>query len=200
MNMDTNKTKGQKALKKEIFDWLDTIVIAVIAVIFIFTALFRVATIVGDSMQNTFFENERIVITKLFYKPQVGDVVVISRNADNSTDKESYQEPIIKRVIATGGQYVDIDFKSGNVYVGYTQSDMELLYEPYIKIPTYNKGDVEFPLYVPEGTVFVLGDNRAESLDSRYSSIGLVDEKNILGKAVFRIYPFTKIGAVGNYE
>lgn len=197
--MKTEESQDKK-FKATLFDWLDTIVIAVIAVIFIFTAVFRVATIVGDSMQNTFFEGEKVVISRLFYTPKAGDVVVVSRNVDNSTDINSYQEPIIKRVIATGGMYVDIDFERGNVYVGYTQSEMELIHEPYIKVPTYKKGDVEFPIYVPEGQVFLLGDNRGDSLDSRYRAIGLVDEKNILGKVVLRIYPFNKIGVIKNYE
>ena len=195
-----NEKSQSKNVKSFVFEWLDTIVVAVIVVVFIFTVVFRAATIVGNSMQNTFFEGERVIITRLFYEPKQGDVVVVSRNVDNSTDREGYQEPIIKRVIATGGMYVDIDFTTGNVYVGYAQSNMELLYEPYIKAPTYQRGDVEFPLYVPEGKVFLLGDNRGDSLDSRFEAIGLVDEENILGKAVFRIYPFKKIGAINDYE
>ena len=189
-----------KKFKKSLFEWLDTIVIAIIAVVFVITVVFRTATIVGNSMQNTFFEGERVIITKLFYEPEQGDVIVISRNVHNLTDQNSYQEPIIKRVIATGGMYVDIDFDNGEVYVGYTQSEMKLLDEPYIKMPTKKRGDVEFPLYVPEGKVFVMGDNRADSLDSRYSEIGLIDEKDILGKAIFRVYPFDKIGGIYNYE
>lgn len=190
----------KKDLKKSIFEWLDMIVVAVIAVVFIAIVGCRVATIVGNSMQNTFFNGEKVLITKLFYEPEQGDVVVISRNSNNDTDKDNYQEPIIKRIIATGGMYVDIDFESGNVYTGYTQSEMKLLKEPYIKVPTTKKGDVEFPLYIPEGKVFVLGDNRGDSLDSRYSEIGLIDEKDILGKAIFRIFPFTKIGGIKSYE
>ena len=190
----------KKDLKKSIFEWLDMIVVAVIVVVFIAIVGCRVATIVGNSMQNTFFNGEKILISKLFYEPAPGDVVVISRNSNNDIDKDNYQEPIIKRIIATGGMYVDIDFKTGNVYTGYIQSDMKLLDEPYIKTLTVKRGDVEFPLYVPEGKIFVLGDNRGDSLDSRYSEIGLIDEKDILGKAIFRIFPFTKIGGIENYE
>lgn len=190
----------QKDLKKSFFDWMDMLVVAIIAVVFICTAGFRVAIVIGNSMQNTFLGGERVLITKLFYEPEQGDVVVISRNINNLTDQDSYQEPIIKRIIATGGMYVDINYNDGNVYVGYTNSDMQLLDEPYIKTKTHKRGDVEFPLYVPEGKVFVMGDNRSDSLDSRYSEIGLIDEKDILGKAIFRIYPFNKIGGIYDYE
>ncbi len=200
MEKYVSKHTVKKDLKKSLFDWLDTIVIAVIVVVFITTVIFRTATIIGDSMQNTFFEGEKVIITKLFYEPKPKDVVVVSRNFYNVTDHGSYQEPIIKRVIATGGMYVDIDFEKGEVYTGYTQSDMNVLYEPYIKALTHKKGDVEFPIFVPEGKVFVLGDNRADSLDSRYSEIGLVDEKDILGKVILRIFPFDRIGGVFNYE
>ena len=194
------KFNDKNELKKMLFDWLDTIVISVIAVIFITTVMFRTATIIGDSMQNTFFAGERVVISKLFYEPTCGDVVVISRNVENRTELNSYQEPIIKRIIATGGMYVDIDFDNGEVYTGYSQSNMKRLDEPYIKVPTKKRGEVKFPLYVPKGKVFVLGDNRGDSLDSRYTAIGLIDEKDILGKVIFRIFPFDRIGGVYNYE
>lgn len=185
---------------KEIIEWLEVIATAVIAVVVIFCFIFRVATIDGDSMLNTLYGGDvygrnadKVIITNLGYEPKNGDIVVISRNAENSIESQSTsQGPIIKRVIATGGQTVDIDFEVGSVYV-----DGALLKEDYISSPTTNRADVQFPLYVPEGYIFVLGDNRAESLDSRFSQIGengLVDTRYVLGHAVFRIYPFNKIG------
>ena len=96
---------------------------------------------------------------------------------------------IIKRVIAVAGQTVDIDFSRGIVMV-----DGQVLEEPYISEPTYMKRDVQFPVTVPEGCVFVMGDNRNRSLDSRDSSIGMIDQQSILGKAVFRLFPFQKMG------
>lgn len=185
---------------KEIIEWLEVIATAVIAVVVIFCFVFRVATIDGDSMLNTLYGGDiygrnadKVIITNLGYTPKNGDIVVISRNAENSIESQSTsQGPIIKRVIATGGQTVDIDFEVGDVYV-----DGVLLKEDYISSPTTNRADVEFPLYVPEGYIFVLGDNRAESLDSRFSQIGengLVDTRYVLGHAIFRIYPFNKIG------
>ena len=196
--------KPEKHKYQELFDWMETIIIALVSVVVIFSLFFRLAVIVGPSMQNTLYENERVIITNFLYKPQYGDIVVISRNSGNSVDGiATSREPIIKRVIATGGQYVDIDFASGKVYVGDDLSNMTELDEPYVNGPTILKGDVEFPVYVKEGYVFVLGDNRNNSTDSRSSSIGeegLVDERYILGKAIYRVWPFKSIGGLENNE
>ena len=196
--------KSEKHKYQELFDWMETIIIALVSVVVIFSLFFRLAVIVGPSMQNTLYENERVIITNFLYKPQYGDIVVISRNSGNSVDGiATSREPIIKRVIATGGQYVDIDFASGKVYVGDDLSNMTELDEPYVNGPTILEGDVEFPVYVKEGYIFVLGDNRNNSTDSRSSSIGeegLVDERYILGKAIYRVWPFKSIGGLENNE
>ena len=196
--------KPEKHKYQELFDWMETIIIALVSVVVIFSLFFRLAVIVGPSMQNTLYENERVIITNFLYKPQYGDIVVISRNSGNSVDGiATSREPIIKRVIATGGQYVDIDFASGKVYVGDDLSNMTELDEPYVNGPTLLEGDVEFPVYVKEGYIFVLGDNRNNSTDSRSSSIGeegLVDERYILGKAIYRVWPFKSIGGLENNE
>lgn len=202
---EEEKTTAKKSLNgKEIFEWLDIIVTSMIAVVIIFTFLFRLVTIVGDSMQNTFYGGEKVVITNLFYEPEYGDVVVISRNAhNNALENKAFAEPIIKRVIATGGQYVDINFDTGVVFVGDDPSTMKPLSEPYTKAPTYTRADVEFPVFVPEGYVFVLGDNRNDSKDSRFKEIGeggLVNKKYILGKAVFRAFPFSRAGVIKGVE
>lgn len=194
----------KKPVSKDLFDWIDTIVIALVSVVIVFTFFFRIATIVGPSMQNTLYSGERVIISNLFYEPQYGDIVVVSRNTDNTVgETPSGREPIIKRVIATEGQYVDINFETGKVYVGPDLSNMTELNEPYTKTPTNLRYDIEFPIYVEEGHVFVLGDNRNDSVDSRSSSIGnggLVDKRYILGKAVCRIWPFDAIGGLGYDE
>lgn len=197
MNNNENLEEKTVNFRKDLFDWLDVIISSVIAVIIIFSFLFRVATIKGESMENTLYNDEKVIISDLFYQPKFGDIVVISRNTSNATENAGNSEPIIKRVIATEGQYVDIDFLEGKVYVGYDLANMTLLDEPYIKTPTNNPGNVNFPVYVDEGHIFVLGDNRNESLDSRFKVIGeegLIDERYVLGRAIFRIYPFDRIG------
>ena len=192
---EEDETSVEKNLKKEVFEWLEVLSTAIVAVVTIFSLLFRIATIDGDSMLNTLHEGEKVLITNFLYTPQKGDIVVISRNTDNSVASESISElPIIKRVIAVGGDTVDIDFDRGVVIV-----NGEELYEPYAHEPTTQQKDVQFPVYIPEGYIFVLGDHRADSLDSRTSFIGengLIDERYVLGHAFFRIYPFEKIGGI----
>ncbi len=189
--------KSQKNTPKgALFDWVDVIVTSVIAVVLIFTFLFRVVTISGDSMLDTLHENEKVIISNTAYTPKHGDIVVISRNTDNSLDSDEFAEPIIKRVIAVAGQSVDIDYEKGIVYV-----DGVALKEDYTKTLTTLKHDyeIDFPAYVPDNCIFVLGDNRNESLDSRSTLIGdngMIDVRYVLGKAIYRIYPLEKIGGL----
>lgn len=193
-----------RKLAHEILDWLEVLVTAIVAVVIIFSLVFRVATISGDSMLNTLHGGDmhgknadKVIITNFAYTPKYGDIVVVSRNIENSVDGQATsEEPIIKRVIAVGGQTVDIDFEKGIVYV-----DGVALKEDYISTPTTDKYDVDFPVYVPEGCIFVLGDNRGNSKDSRDSRIGdngLIDTRYVLGHAVYRIFPFDRIGRLDN--
>ena len=166
------------------FEWVDALVSAVVIVVLLFTFLFRTIGVEGTSMSPTLLNGDRLIVTHLFYQPAPGDVVVI-------VQPESDTPAIIKRIIAVEGQTVDINFSFGTVTV-----DGQVLEEPYINEPTYMKRDVNFPVTVPQGCVFVMGDNRNRSLDSRDSSIGMVDQRYILGKAVFRLFPFQKIGLI----
>lgn len=190
-------TPAKSDMAKELFDWLDVLVTAVIAVVIVFSLLFRIATIKGPSMQNTLYSGERVIITNFAYEPKQGDIVVVSRNIENTAQSaEESNVPIIKRVIAVGGQMVNIDFETGTVYV-----DGKALKEDYISTPTYDKYEVDFPVYVPEGCIFVLGDNRGNSLDSRSTRIGdngLIDTRYVLGHAIYRIFPFNRIGSLDN--
>lgn len=195
IEIEEKKSKNSRN-KLEIFDWLEIIVVSVAIVTILFTFIFKVVTIKGDSMVDTLHDGERIMISKLFYTPERGDIVVISRNEDNSTDYKSNETCIIKRIIATEGQIVDIDFSKGVVSV-----DGVELEERYTYTPTNTRGDVEFPVVVPEGHVFVLGDNRNVSADSRKSTLGnngMVDTRNILGRALIRILPFDRFGVLIN--
>ena len=187
--------QNQENFKNFIFDWLEVLVHAIIAVVICFSFLFRIATIDGPSMENTLHDGERVVMSNLFYTPKAGDIVVVSRNKENSIyTMNSSNTPIIKRIIALEGQTVDIDFEEGIVYV-----DGVALDEPYTKTPTTRKWDVEFPVTVDEGCVFVLGDNRNDSMDSRDSRIGeygMIDTRYILGHAIFRVFPLNRIGKI----
>ena len=187
---------SQNGLFSYVLEGLDVITSAMIAVIILFVFIFKIPTIEGSSMNDTLFNGERIVISNVCYEPQYGDIVVVSRNyTNNSENTEHSASPIIKRVIATEGQTVDIDFENGIVYVDDVQLD-----EPYTRTPTNLSYDIKFPVTVKENCVFVMGDNRNDSLDSRSSSIGnggMIDKRYILGKALFRIFPFDKFGKIG---
>lgn len=194
LHMEQEKSDKQKkpSLLVEIFDWVDSVVFSVILMILVFTLVFRIVGIKGESMENTVLDGEKVIISDVFYTPKQGDIVVISRDYFNSLGQPvEGSEPIIKRVIATEGQTVNIDFESGIVYV-----DDQPLDEPYTKTPTNRQDDVQFPLTVEDDCVFVLGDNRAISKDSRDSSIGLVNERYILGKVILRVYPFDRFGSL----
>ena len=180
--------------KKELIEWLGVVASALIIVVFLFGFVFRVAVISGDSMKNTLINGEVVVITNLNYTPKQGDIVVVSRNAENTPDSMQKENgPIIKRVIATEFQTVRID-SEGIVYVDNTP-----LSEPYTggQITEEYDIDLEKGVTVPEGCIFVLGDNRGVSLDSRSSRIGndgMIDTRYVLGHAVYRIFPFDRNG------
>lgn len=178
--MDKNNTKKSTALQ-ETYDWIQCVVTALVCAILIFVFIGRIIGVDGDSMKNTLFDGERLVISNLFYKPKQGDIVVLTKYS-------FLNEPIVKRVIATEGQTIDIDFDNGFVWV-----DGELLHEDYIAQPTYRYYDMTFPQTVPEGCVFVMGDNRNASNDSRNGSLGMVDTRCIMGRAYMVILPLSKI-------
>ena len=146
----------------------------------VFLLVFRIVVVDGTSMNKTLMHGDYVLLlSKLFYQnPDNGDIVVLSKNS------YSDGEPIVKRVIATEGQTVDIDFETGAVFV-----DGVLLDEPYINTSTNTTGGTSFPLVVEEGCVFVMGDNRNKSKDSRYPEIGIIDRREILGKVIFLLLP-----------
>lgn len=199
MEKQENKKQNKTA---EIFDWLEVLISSVLIVVVLFTFVFRVVQIDGESMTNTLQDGERVIISNLFYTPKQGDIVVVSRNTFNDTDDSTFKSPIIKRVIAVEGQTVDI--MHGCVYV-----DGRALDEPYIRdydqnhYSTYQyssfQNATKFPLTVKENCVFVLGDNRQNSLDSRSADTGedgQINTKYILGKAMLRIFPVNKFGVL----
>ena len=180
--------KKQKGRFAEVYEWVESAVMAVVVVVLLFTFVARTSVVNGKSMLETLHHGDMLVISKLMYSPQYGDIVVVTKpNSEN--------EPLVKRVIATGGDSVDIDFKKGIVYVNGVELD-----EPYTNTPTNLEFDTKFPILVPEGEVFVMGDNRNGSLDSRSSGIGTVDERYILGKAYLRLLPMGDFGGIYEQE
>ena len=188
---DNRKTQSN------ILTYLHDLVYLLAGVLLVLLLLFRVVVVSGGSMNDTLIDGDYLILlNNVFYsEPRQGDIIVASK------DSFKNGEPIIKRVIATEGQEVDIDFEAGIVYV-----DGVALEEDYIKMPTTLQEGVQFPLTVDEGCIFVLGDNRGGSKDSRNPEIGLIDTREVLGKAFFLILPgedditksrdFSRIGAV----
>ena len=175
------KEKESRFFTEAFFDVFDSIKGAVIVVFLVFAFVFRVVGVDGDSMNPTLNNGDWLAVSGGIIKPERGDIVVVTQPWERNV-------PIIKRVIAVENDVVDIDFVNHLVYI-----NGEVIDEPYILEPTRLQYDMQFPLTVDEGCVFVMGDNRNDSLDSRSTQIGLVDERYILGKTLFRIYPFEKI-------
>ena len=177
---------SRKKTANTVLSYLHDLTFLIAAVLLVFSLLFRVVVVSGPSMNNTLLDGDWLLLLgNVFYKdPQQGDIIVAS--------KDSFDDgkPIIKRVIATEGQEVDIDFIQGIVYV-----DGEQLDEPYTNTPTNLNEGIDFPLIVEEGCIFVMGDNRNVSKDSRSSEIGLIDCREVLGKAIFLFFP----GEVNGY-
>lgn len=167
-----------------ILEWFDALLFALTLVLFLMLFVIRTVNVDGSSMVPTLHNGEQLIVRSILYTPQRGDIVVVDRYTH-------FQLPLIKRVIAVGGDLVDIDFETGNVYVNGV-----LLEEPYIAAPTTRSFDVTFPVTVPEGQLFLMGDNRLESKDSRHSDIGFIDQRDVLGKVIFRIMPLNKMGRV----
>ena len=174
---------------RSVMEWVETIVMAVVLVAVVFTFVARVITVDGVSMEPTYYNGDRVLVTKLAGQARQGDVVIVVG---------ALEEPIIKRVVATEGQTVDFDPEMGEVTVdGQPLPGSVFGIEDGITfVPDLPGMVMEFPQTVPEGCVFVLGDNRDNSTDSRFVTVGMVDQRNILGKVVFSLYPFSKIGFV----
>ncbi len=215
LNEEVKPSKA-KSIGREIFEWAYSIIVAIIIAFLIKGFLFDIVRVDGPSMSPTLIHNDRLIITKLLYEPEAGDIVILD---SNYTDREEYYQTMaesqgkeklgafgefkeyfslpqslkkvyyVKRVIATEGQTVDLI--DGEVYV-----DGKKLDEPYYKGETYSTDSTTiYPFTVSEGCVFVMGDNRGNSLDSRSSALGEVDEDAILGKSQIRIWPLSSIGS-----
>ena len=190
---DNEKSTEQTATEAESAEkvylpYLHDLVTLIAGVILVFSFLFRVVVVSGPSMNSTLIDGDWLLLlgNVLYGEPQKGDIIVASKDSfDNGA-------PIIKRVIATEGEIVDIDFDSGIVYVNGIPLD-----EPYTLTPTNLREGMSFPVTVDEGCIFVMGDNRNVSKDSRSTDIGQVDCREVLGKALFLFFPGDPDGARG---
>lgn len=160
---------------ENLYGWAESIVFAVVLVVLLFTFVGRTSVVSGSSMNETLHNGDLLFVSRLGNEAKAGNIVVI-------TKPYSGGEPLIKRVIATEGQTVDINFDEGIVFV-----NGEALDEPYVNTPTNRYFDMEFPVTVPEGCVFCMGDNRNNSYDSRAEEIGMIDTRYILGRVVCRL-------------
>lgn len=175
-----SRTQKETSLGYELYLNVRTLVFVLAALILVFTFVVRIIVVSGESMENTLQNGDSMLVWCLGYEPKQGDVVVVTQR--------SYQnDSLVKRVIATEGQRVDIDYETSTVYV-----DGVALQENYIKetmrVPIYGEGVNH--VTVPEGCIFVMGDNRNNSADSRYPDIGVVDTRCVIGRAVMVLFPF----------
>ena len=184
----SSEAKGKRSdIQNSLLLYLHDLVTLLAAILLVLLLLFRIVIVSGPSMNNTLLDGDYLLLlsNNLYPNPKHGDIIVASK--DDFKDGE----PIIKRVIATEGQTVDIDFAAGVVYV-----DGSALQEDYTLTPTNLAEGIVFPITVDEGCLFVMGDNRNESKDSRNPEIGLVDKREVLGKAIFLMIPGTDGGTV----
>lgn len=188
-----NAADKQKSFSRAVIEQLELMVIVFAVIVLLFSFAARICQVSGDSMKDTLLHTENVLVSNLFYTPKRGDIIVFHQTGESSGD---YNEPIVKRVIGVAGDTVKIEHTKNEMKVTVTDKDgnSTVLEEDYIRYdrPTYQ----DSVTYVEEGTVFVLGDNRSSSADSRSHHIGLVDTRRILGKVVTRLTPFSRFGAV----
>ena len=205
-NNDTEFSVGEETvierkdkIKADTYDWIEVFVSALAIVVIMLSFILRIATVRGHSMEKTLSDSQVVVMSNVFYTPSQGDIVVIQQNGGY------FESPLVKRVIATGGQKLHIDFTNWEVTV-----DGKLIDEEYVKrgIPGVSMDKEEYysvyssyfdetgNITIPEGYLFVMGDNRNESSDSRSIYVGLVRENEVLGKVVFSLLPLSKLGVV----
>ena len=173
----SNKKKSKTKIPF-VYDVVSILISAIFTIVVIFTFFFRFAGVVGPSMQPTLYENDWLIVDTAESSYKTGDIII-------STQPNAFNEPIVKRVIATGGQTLEIDFSTGKV----TVDGVELDESEYIRGSTIDSEGFSGSVTVPEGKLFVMGDNREHSTDSRSDLIGMLDERYIIGKVKMRFLP-----------
>ena len=182
---EEEKLPPEQQLRLDLYDWIQSLMVALVIYIALFIFVVRVIDVSGSSMFPTLKDGDKMIVSNLFYKPKYGDVIVFK------TDRYDPNKALVKRVIATEGQEISLDFERGVVYI-----DGSPIEEDYIAELTKTKLDFIGPKTVPEGCVFVMGDNRNASVDSRKTEIGMLDTRLIIGRAYFVIYPLSVMRAI----
>ena len=180
---EEEKLPKEQQLRLDLYDWIQSLMVALVICIALFIFVVRVIDVSGSSMWPTLKNGDKMIVSNLLYKPKYGDVIVFK------TDRYDPNKALVKRVIATEGQEVSLDFDRGVVYI-----DGSPIEEDYIAELTTTKLDFIGPQTVPEGCIFVMGDNRNASTDSRKKEIGMVDERMILGRAYYVAFPTGDMG------
>lgn len=184
------KLSGTDSLKLDLYFWLQALVMALVSLILIFTLVGRIIGVSGSSMVPTLNDRDMLILQSIGYTPRQGDVVVLTKPFSTVTG------PIVKRVIAVGGQSVSINYNDGTVSV-----DGTVLDEPYINERMWPPGyPSQSEVTVPEGSIFVMGDNRNASSDSRDLDLGVIDNRYVLGRARLILFPFQDFGVVESYS
>ncbi len=190
--------KNKTSLLSEIFDYFELFIISACCVLLLFSFVTRICRVSGDSMLNTLHDTEMLIVSDILYTPERGDVIVFHQTGDQPGD---LNEPVVKRVIATEREWIDIEVNGNSLKVTIYDQNKEnpqILEEPYANYfkGTGNYKYSNFPVQVPEGCIFVMGDNRGNSLDSRSQQIGFVDVRRVLGKVVCRVLPLDKLSLI----
>ncbi|MDE6149204.1 MAG: signal peptidase I [Ruminococcus sp.] len=192
-----NELEEEKRTKPldNVLDWLESFAFAIFVVILIFTFVLRTVVVKGESMSPNFHDKDRLIISHFNLTPEKGDILVMN--------SYGLHETIIKRCIGTEGDKIKIDYNKNSVEVNGEIISNEYLGEPMIDKATYNQeycvSSGVYEYIVPEGMIFVMGDNRNGSSDSRSSFVGFISEEDVLGKVVFRIYPFSELGRIESF-
>lgn len=182
-----------QTIKVNLYFWLQALILALVTLILVFTFIGRAIAVDGESMLPTLQDKDMMLIQSIGYSPKQGDVVVLTKNSFRDG-----KSPIVKRVIATGGQTVDIDYAANTVTVTDRDGSSHVLNEPYLSNEPmiYPGPDSATHIEVPEGSICVFGDNRNNSTDSRRAIIGTVDERCVLGRALMVIFPLGHLGVI----
>ena len=182
---EKEKVPPEVQARREAYDWIQSLISALLICVLVLVFVLRIMDVHGTSMFPTLNNGDKVLVSDLFYEPSRGDIVVFK--------KDSYDDnkALVKRVVAVAGDVVNIDFERGVVYV-----NGEALEEDYIDVLTTTKIDFIGPQTVPDNCLFVMGDNRNASTDSRDKRIGMVDKRLVIGKVLLVVYPFNSFGSV----